>query len=68
MTELQESNSTAYHTWLGSIGIVPSSRLSDTILSGQVLATLVSLATEQPAGDTFGERINNLDWWFYPLC
>ena len=64
---LQEQNADIYTTWLEGIGIRPSGRVSATILSGQALATVVSLANQGDSG-TIDDRIRQLRWCFYPFC
>ena len=68
MTGLQRDNSSTHEAWLESIGIVHSGRVSITILSGQVLPILVSLAFDSPHREPIAQRIPGLDWWFCPLC
>ena len=68
MTQLQRVNIGIYDAWLRRVGIVPSGPVANTIFSGQVLATVVSLAVNDPDGATFVDRIQGLDWWFFPLC
>ena len=67
LTELQKQNSDAYAAWLERVGIVTSGQVSNTILSGQALATLASLAEADDSGDIL-ERIGRLGWWFWPFC
>ncbi len=68
LNSLQERNTEQYDSWLETIGILPQGAFADTIFSGQLLATLVSLAIQEDTTDNFFNRIERLDIWFYPLC
>ena len=68
LAEVQAANSRIHEAWLERVGIVPSGQVSIAILSGQALATLVSLAREGGDGRNIRDRIRNLDRWFYPFC
>ena len=70
LIRLQSENSANFEGWLEKVGLVHSGRVSIAVLSGQVLATVVSLAQEDDDDDkrSILDRIAALDWWFYPLC
>ena len=68
LVELHDRNSSVFDAWLASVGIVPSGPVARMLLSGQVLATIVSLTKDETRGSDFISRIQNLRWWFFPFC
>ena len=74
LLKLQEHNADVYTAWLQHVGIVPSGHVSAAILSGQVLATVVSLGSDvdedgiEMTEEEIESEIADWEWWFYPLC
>ena len=67
LVRTQRDNSGRHTMWLNRVGLVPSGEISRTILAGQALATVVTLAQGKGAGSV-EDRIKMLAWWFYPFC
>ena len=70
--QVVDQNWNDYVTWLEQVGIVVSGSVSNAMLSGQTLATLVSLAeTRRDDGEESNESILSRlrsKFCFYPLC
>ena len=77
LSQVVEQNWDHYTTWLEKVGIVASGQVSLAMLSGQTLATLVSLAgslgDNVVKSDNAEKSVESILVWlrercFYPLC